>query len=204
MRNPRQFRPNADALENIHLMSAFSMRGGAMMTSRFVGPQPAAFISPVVTRTVPAFTAPAVNQVVQPSGTIDGTYRAIAGGLPGAVNYTFSGTSATVSPFGSVSVSGSLMTPGTATNDQAVGTLVLSNGSGSVTLSLLGAPQRRFVQVPNVLTYTVTASSGSFEGMTGTGLINLSIQPNAALNPTLNSTGKFEITFMKSSSPVVF
>jgi hypothetical protein len=191
MRNQRQFRPSADALEDIYLLSTMTFMRGGPVRPTFVGPQPVA-ISPVITPTVNT------NQPVQLNGTASGSYSAQASG--NKLTYTLSGSPSNVTPFGAVTVSGSLQSPGSSSNDQTQGTLVLSDGNGStMTLQVTGSPQRRLTQVANLYTYTVVDGSGKFQGSTGTsGVMYLTLSPNPTTNPTLNQTGNFAITFTQA------
>jgi hypothetical protein len=190
MRSRRQFQPSADALEQIHLLSAMTFMRGGPIRPTIVGPQPVV-ISPIVT--------PAVNtkQPVQLNGTVSGTYSAVASGSK--LTYTLNGSPSSVTPFGAVTVSGSFQSPGSDSNDQSQGTLVLSDGNGgTLTLQVTGAPQKRFAQLANLYTYTVVGSSGKFQGTTGSGMMFLTLSPNPTTNPTLNQTGNFFITFTQA------
>jgi len=167
----------------------------------FVGPLPAPITPPVTPPVTPTVTSPPVTtQAIQIMGTVEGSYSAVAIDPAAGVSYMFSGSSATVSPFGSVMMTGGIQSSAGA-SDVAQGKLVLSNASGSVTLSLTGSPQKRFAQVPSFFSYTITDSTGQFQGTTGSGTMVLTLAPNPTMNPTLNQSGRFTITFTKTPPP---
>jgi len=182
MRKPRQFRPQADTLEPIRLLS-----GGLIA-------------APAQVAGVALHTA-AVSRHVDVTGKVQGSYRSVTANPNAGTTYTFQGLPGQVKPFGSVTLTGNIQTPGRASNDQTHGTLRLADPNGSVTLSLTGPPQKRFSQLPRVFTYKITKSSGQFGGDVGSGYMALTLSPNPTMNPTLNQSGRFTITFTKTPPP---
>jgi hypothetical protein len=179
MRKPRQFRPQADTLEPIRLLS-----GGLVAV-------------PIQAAHVALHTA-AVSHNIQVTGKTQGSYTSVTVNPNIGTTYTFLATPSHVTPLGSVTLTGNIQAPGRGSNDQVHGTLRLADSNGSVTLSLTGPPQKRFSQLPGVFTYKITKSSGQFGGDVGSGYMALTLSPNPTMNPTLNQSGRFTITFTRT------
>jgi hypothetical protein len=81
--------------------------------------------------------------------------------------------SGSVSPLGTVEVAGTLTTILWSPGVRAVGTIVLSNVQGSITLQLAGVSTRASWQPPSSFSYRITSATGAFAGETGLGTASL-------------------------------
>jgi hypothetical protein len=83
----------------------------------------------------------------------------------------------TVTPLGSVYLSGKLNTPGFIFQGRAEATLTLTSPTGSVTLLLVGPLQPGFSPPPSSFQYTITGGTGAFAKLSGSGTVTLTEQP---------------------------
>ncbi len=90
-----------------------------------------------------------------------------------------------VSGLGQVQFTGHFGTPGFISSGHATGTLVLSNGRGTVTLSLVGPTQPGFSAPPSTFAYTIVSGTGSHAARHGHGTLTMSLVPE---NPSVPAT----------------
>jgi hypothetical protein len=182
MKSRRQRRPQFDDLEPIHLLS--TAWGAIPAQTAHVGPR---------------IHADAAKHVVTPTGTARGNYWAYTLNPDLGTTYTFRGIPAQVSPFGGVTLTGTIKSPGNVANGRAKGTLTLADAKGSVTFAVTGPRPTRGAATTTAFTYQITKSTGRFQGDVGSGNLVITLEPNPTLNPTLNQTGRFTVTFLKSA-----
>lgn len=72
----------------------------------------------------------------------------------------------TVTPLGTVQLSGSLHTPGNIASGYATGTITLSNTNGSLVLQLTGPLQTGFLPLPTSFSITIQNGTGQYANYT--------------------------------------
>jgi hypothetical protein len=116
-------------------------------------------------------------------GTVSGTCSDLPYGIYGR-SYAMNGFGL-VSPLGQVGVSGTIYMSGVVPSTQDTGQLVLRsmvNARGSITIQLTGVPGSQSSNgVTEQFRYTIVSGTGAYQGITGTGLADLTIKssPNS-------------------------
>jgi hypothetical protein len=125
-------------------------------------------------------------------GTVSGTCSDLPYGVYGH-SYAMNG-SGQVSPLGQVGVSGTIHMSGMVPSTRDTGQLVLRsmvNAGGSITIQLTGVPG---IPSNNGVTeqfrYTIVSGTGAYQGVTGTGLADLTIKASPTSEQEL-----FTLTF---------
>jgi hypothetical protein len=147
----------------------------------------------------------AVHKALRPRGQVSGTWTTVFTNPDAGHEQRLDGTG-TVTPLGAVSVSGTLTAPGFIARGRATGTLTLTVADGTVTLGLVGPPQKGFSAPPTSFRYTITAGTGADAGASGKGRVGFQEQqsptfhcpPNALCLPLLpggSLGGTFTMTF---------
>ena len=70
---------------------------------------------------------------------------------------------------GAVAVDGLLHSPGNVASGHASGNLTLTNNQGTLSLALTGPRQSGLSSLPQRFSYTITAGTGAYTGLTGAG-----------------------------------
>lgn len=146
-------------------------------------------------------------------GTANGTYSNLSVHIGGGQSYHLGG-SAAVGLLGQVDVEGTIKAVGAVVKGTATGTITLSNKSGQITLGLTGPLQSGLSPLPATFQYTITSSSGAYQGLTSSGQVRLSLStstpilsiPNngQATPPIVLAGGKFYMTIVPSVSlPII-
>ena len=173
-----------ETLEKRELMSASGLTWNMASTSTASGGTTVKLPFPVPT---------AIGLV----GTASGTYLKHVANPDTGATYSLSGTG-NVTPLGSDTVSGSLVTPGFVANGRITGTVTLNNSHGSVTASLSGAAPAAITATSAIkLTYVVTSATGRYKGTAGTGSVVVAFSPMKVAPPTAFgvTAGDFTLTF---------
>jgi hypothetical protein len=137
----------------------------------------------------PPFPVPPQNEVVL-DGELSGSYSSHTYPDVGT-SYTLSGQGQ-VQPLGPTGVTGRLHSLDFILRGFAGGTLTLSGPKGTVTLELIGPPQRGFTALPGHFGYVITGGTGAFAHATGRGTASLVLLPAETTNPLVRQ-GRFEL-----------
>jgi hypothetical protein len=118
------------------------------------------------------------------TGTITGNFKLYYYNPFSGMDYYFSGTG-TAGALGAVSEFGTINAPGLHSPvDEALGTITLSNSSGSVTLEVTGPTEMPLNGLPTAFTYTILSGTGAYFGDTATGTLTLvATLPPTGLSP---------------------
>ena len=125
----------------------------------------------------------AANHVSTPAlaGTISGTVLATSG-LTGKLASGAVTASGSVDPLGTVQVSGTLTAP-TSGHVRAIGTLVLTNDSGSVTLGLVANLPKK-ISGPVTARVAILGGTGSYAGYKSTGTAKIAVSAYSDIDLT--------------------
>ena len=180
MRDPRRLRPAVERIEAMTLLSSFA---GVMPHAAVVEAQ-----------------ANTTTHQIQLTGTVQGSYIERTVNPDTGHKFSFQGLGE-LKPLGSVSLAGTIQSPGFIANGRSTGTLVLNGLDGSVTLSVTGPPQNGKTPVPDVFNYKITSATGGYKGDTGSGYIDLTLTPSGILTSALTQTGRFTMQFLTTPPP---
>lgn len=147
----------------------------------------------------------ATHKALRLRGQVSGTWTTVFTNPDAGRAQRLDGTG-TVTPLGAVSASGTLTTPGFIARGRATGTLTLTAADGTVTLDLVGPPQKGFASPPASFRYTIAGGTGADAGASGKGRVSFQEQqsptfkcpPNALcvpLQPGGSLGGTFAMTF---------
>ena len=120
------------------------------------------------------------------SGTIHGTYLP-APTIPDIGGRLVLNGSGTLKNLPAFKVTGLLHTTGFIATGHATATLILTNGKGTIDVSLTGPLQHGFSPPPSSFTYLITGGTGKYVGAHGTGSVSYS----ETTTPSRTSTMKF-------------
>jgi len=142
------------------------------------------------TTLTPQVTAASQNRLAG-AFNVAGTYtRPISPGNPDAGSkYDFDGKGRNAS-LGRFRLSGEVQTPGFIASGRARGQLVLSNGHGTLSLSVIGPPQAPG-SLPPSLTYRIRSGTGAYVNSSGKGHMAVSAS---------NTTHKFLFRFNQATT----
>ena len=139
-------------------------------------------------------------------GSSAGVFSSILTNPDVGATYNFSGT-ADLALFGHCSVFGSLHAVGSVSSGQATGTIWVTNGLGSLKLSVTGPIQSSFSSLPSTFQYQIVGATGIYKGYTARGIINLTLNSSVngsslanqiGPNSLLLQTRKYNLTFATS------
>ena len=148
-----------------------------------------------------AASTPAASQRIQLSGEARGTYVLKMANPDVGKTYLFTGIPGPLSPLGRSKPTGTIQAPGFIANGRSLGTLLVTNAFGSLTLHVTGPAHPGGPPFPSVFNYTITHGTGRYKGHTGTGYIALSLTPSPSLKASTVQTGRFGMTFLSVPPP---
>lgn len=108
------------------------------------------------------------------NGTLQGTYTNTLANPDVGRSYVLSG-SGNVRPLSAVEAQGTLTAPGFVAHGRTSGTLTLSDARGTITLRLMGGPQRGFSNLPQHFHFTILHISGHLPHKHGSGTAILTL-----------------------------
>jgi hypothetical protein len=145
-------RPQVDALENRHLLSA-SGNGLALAPIILVPP-------------------PVHPHHIALNGEVSGTWTIQIVNPDVGQEQLLTG-SGSVQPLGKVDAAGTLHATGFIARGRATGTVTLSNAQGTVTIKLTGPRQRGFSTLPRTFSFQIVEATGNYRGATNRGTATL-------------------------------
>ncbi|HEY2157031.1 MAG TPA: hypothetical protein VGH33_15490 [Isosphaeraceae bacterium] len=167
MRRRKAARPVLESMESKFLLSAQGVAPTAMILARSHGSL---------------------------SGSVHGHYTESSVVPDAGKTVSFSGAGR-VGGLGQVNFSGHFGTPGFIASGHATGTLVLSNGRGTVTLALEGPTQPGFSAPPSAFSYTIVKGTGAYARSHGSGVLTIGLVPDQLGGPvTLQHLASGQIT----------
>jgi hypothetical protein len=189
MRETRQTRPQLESLESMTLLSGVA--AAALRHNHHA--------EVVVINNGP--TNPNPGTAITLKGTERGLYSAGQQIPDTGKQYTLFALGR-VTPLGSTFTTGSFHAPGFITTGTVDGSLTVRALRGTLTLHLTGtAPGSS--SGPFDLTYAITQGSGAFAGNSGTGTVDITVNPfgSASAQPGRSEVGRVTLVFGATPSP---